>query len=335
MNQQAYQIIKDHLGSLRVFENEPLSKHTYFKIGGPAKLYFEAKTTNDLVSAIKIAIQTKTPFVVLGSGANVLVSDNGFNGLLIKNKSTKVALVGLKGTYTKQGKGIKNALISASSGTLMNQLARFTLDQGLEGLEFLLSVPGTVGGGLKINAHFKVEKNEFIGNRLVSASLINPKNGQMTNVDQPYFDFSYDFSKIQKTGEIVLEAVFKLDVATSKESLWQKAMENVKRRNEEQPIGVACSGCIFQNISDVDAKRVMTPNLTTSAGYIIQSLNLKGTKVGDAQISEKHANFILNIDNANATDVLKLINLVKEKARNTYGINLKEEIFYIGDFDVN
>ena len=89
MNQQAYQIIKDHLGSLRVFENEPLSKHTYFKIGGPAKLYFEAKTTDDLVSAIKIAIQTKTPFVVLGSGANVLVSDNGFNGLLIKNKSTK------------------------------------------------------------------------------------------------------------------------------------------------------------------------------------------------------------------------------------------------------
>ena len=335
MNQQAYQIIKDHLGSLRVFENEPLSKHTYFKIGGPAKLYFEAKTTNDLVSAIKIAIQTKTPFVVLGSGANVLVSDNGFNGLLIKNKSTTVALVGLKGTYTKQGKGIKNALISASSGTLMNQLARFTLDQGLEGLEFLLSVPGTVGGGLKINAHFKVEKNEFIGNRLVSASLINPKNGQMTNVDQPYFDFSYDFSKIQKTGEIVLEAVFKLDVATSKESLWQKAMENVKRRNEEQPIGVACSGCIFQNISDVDAKRVMTPNLTTSAGYIIQSLNLKGTKVGDAQISEKHANFILNIGTATATNVLKLINLVKEKARNTYGINLKEEIFYIGDFDVN
>ena len=311
MNQQAYQIIKDHLGPLRVFENEPLSKHTYFKIGGPAKLYFEAKTTDDLVSAIKIAIQTKTPFVVLGSGANVLVSDYGFNGLLIKNKSTKVALVGLKGTYTKQGKGIKNALISASSGTLMNQLARFTLDQGLEGLEFLLSVPGTVGGGLKINAHFKVEKNEFIGNRLVSASLINPKNGQMTNVDQPYFDFSYDFSKIQK------------------------AMENVKRRNEEQPIGVACSGCIFQNISDVDAKRIMTPNLTTSAGYIIQSLNLKGTKVGDAQISEKHANFILNIGTATATNVLKLINLVKEKARNTYGINLKEEIFYIGDFDVN
>src|SRR3990172_7797757 len=192
---QSLDQIKEVLGPLRVYENEPLSKHTYFKIGGPAKLYFEAKTTDDLVSAIKIAIQTKTPFVVLGSGANVLVSDYGFNGLLIKNKSTKVALV------------------------------------GLEGLEFLLSVPGTVGGGLKINAHFKVEKNEFIGNRLVSASLINPKNGQMTNVDQPYFDFSYDFSKIQKTGEIVLEAVFKLDVATSKESLWQKAMENVKRRN--------------------------------------------------------------------------------------------------------
>lgn len=332
MNQQAVQTIKDHLGQLRVYQNEPLSKHTYFKIGGSAALYFEAKSLDDLKGAIEIAIQTKTPFTVLGGGANVLVSDLGFDGLVIKNLVSEIKLVGVKGTYTKHGKGIKSALVWAASGSLMNQLARFTLDQGLEGLEFLLSVPGTVGAGIKINAHFEVEKNEFIGNRLVSASLINPDNAQVENVDQSYFNFSYDYSKIQETGEIVLEAVFRLDVATAKDILWQKAMENVRRRNEEQPVGIACSGCIFQNITQSDAKRIMAPNLTTSAGYIIESLNLKGTKIGDAQISEKHANFILNIGAATATDVLKLVNLVKEKAKNTYGINLKEEIFYIGDF---
>lgn len=335
MTQNQIEKIKESLGPLRVFENEPLAKHTYFKIGGPAKLYFEAKAAEDIKNAIKSAISAKIPFIVLGSGANVLISDSGFDGLVIRNQATGVKLVGLKGTYTRQGQGIKNALVLASSGTLMNQLARFTLDQGLKGLEFLLSVPGTVGAGIKINAHFEVEKDEFLGNRLVSCILIDPKSGEARNVDSTYFNFSYDHSKIQETGEIVLEAVFRLDVARSKEDLWQKAMDNVRRRNEEQPIGIACSGCIFQNIASENAKRIMTPNQTTSAGYVIESLNLKGTKIGGAQISEKHANFILNVNDANASDVIKLINLIKEKAKNTFGIDLKEEIFYIGDLGVN
>jgi len=168
---------------------------------------------------------------------------------------------------------------------------------------------------------------------VVTASLFNPKKGDFKNVDQAYFNFAYDSSKIQKTGEIVLEAVFRLNTASDKADLWQRAMDNVKRRNQEQPIGVACSGCIFRNISESDAKRLATPRLTTSTGYIIESLGLKGTKIGDAQISASHANFIINTGEAKAQDVLELINLIKEKAKNTYGLNLKEEIFYIGDFN--
>src|SRR3989304_1292419 len=172
-----YQIdyVKDILGPLRVYEDEPLLKHTYFKIGGPARLYFEARTVDDFRLALETAHKQKIPFVVLGGGANILVSDKGFDGLVIRNRAEGIKLVGVKGTINKHGKGIKNALVWSASGTLMNQLARFTVDQGLEGLEFLLSVPGTVGGGLKINAHFEVEKGEFIGNHLVSASLFNPK----------------------------------------------------------------------------------------------------------------------------------------------------------------
>lgn len=324
---------KNAIGPLRVFENEFLAKHTYFKIGGPARLFFEAKSLEDLRLAIKTAHDLNIPYVVLGSGANVLVSDSGFDGLVIKNKAQNLKLIGIKGTIDKTGTGIKSALISAESGTLMNQLARFTIDQGLSGLEFLLSVPGTVGGGLKINAHFEVEKNEFIGNHLVSASLFNPKTGNLENKPASYFEFDYDHSKIQETGEIVLEAVFKLDSQSTKEELWQKATEDVKRRNEEQPIGVACSGCIFRNISRQDAMRLASPNLTTSTGYVIESLGLKGTSIGDAQFSQKHANYILNNGNASAQDVLKLIKLAKEKAKSTYGLDLKEEIFLIGDFD--
>ncbi|OGE11140.1 UDP-N-acetylenolpyruvoylglucosamine reductase [Candidatus Curtissbacteria bacterium RIFCSPLOWO2_01_FULL_42_26] len=325
--------IKNMLGPLRVRDFEPLSNHTYFKIGGPARLFFEAKSVDDLKLAIETAIQTDTPFVVIGGGANVLISDKGFGGLVIKNQASGTKLIGIKGTYTKQGQGVKSALIWSASGTLMNQLARFSLDQGLEGLEFLLSVPGTVGGGVKINSHFEVEKGEFLGSRLASATLIDPKTARTKTVDQKYFDFSYDHSKIQETDEIVLEAVFRLDVSQNKEKLWQKAMDNVKRRNTEQPIGIACSGCIFRNIEHADAKRLATPNLTTSAGYIIDSLNLKGTKSGGAEISNHHANFILNTNQASASDVLKLIKLIKEKAKNTYGLDLEEEIFYVGDFD--
>lgn len=326
-----YEQLKQTLGPLRVYGNEPLSKHTYFKIGGNAKFFFFAKSVDDLKFALITAHDLQIPFVVIGGGANILVSDEGFEGLVIKNQGAQVKLVGIKGTIGKTGRGIKNAHVWASSGTLMNQLARFTVDQGLQGLEFLLSVPGTIGGGLKINAHFEVEKGEFIGERLVSATLFDPKTGSIKNVDKDYFQFSYDNSKIQKTREIVIEAVFKVDAADDKEKLWQKAMDDVKRRNEEQPVGIACSGCIFRNISKEDAIRLSTPNLTTSTGYVIEKLGLKGTKFGGAQISDKHANYILNINSATAQEVIKLINLVKAKALEEFNLILKEEIFYIGD----
>lgn len=324
--------LKNTLGPLRVFENESLSKHTYFKIGGPARIFFEAKNIDDLRLALKTATELKIPFVILGGGANVLVSDEGFGGLVIKNRADGIKLVGIKGIIDKRGKGIKSAQVWTASGTLMNQLARFTIDQGLEGLEFLLSVPGTVGGGLKINAHYEIDKGEFLGNKLTSAVLFDPKNGEEKSVKSKYFEFGYDKSKIQKTGEIVLEALFKLETIDDKSALWQKAMADVKRRNEQQPIGVSCSGCVFRNISDLDAKRLFTPNLTTSTGYIIEKLGLKGARLGGAQISEKHANYILNVNNATADDVLKLIHLIKQKAKENLSLELVEEIFYIGDF---
>lgn len=333
MNRVKIEEIKNIIGPLRVYENELLSKHTYFKIGGPATLFFEAKNTEDFILALQTAQKLKIPFVVLGGGANVLVSDKGFDGLVIKNRTDGVKLVGIKGTLGKNGTGINGALIWAASGTLMNRVARFTIDQNLEGLEFLLSVPGTVGGGLKINSHYEVEKDEFIGNSLASATLFDPNTGETKKVDQDYFEFSYDYSKIQETGEIVIDATFKVQSSKKQGNLWQKAMDDVKRRNEEQPIGIACSGCIFQNVSMKEAVRLSTPGLTTSTGYIIEKLGLKGKKIGGAQISTKHANYILNTNGSSAKDVIDLINLIKDRAKKEYNLDLKEEIFYIGNFN--
>lgn len=324
--------IKSVLNPSRILENEPLSKHTYFKIGGPARLFFEAKTAEDLKLALQTAYNVGIACTVLGGGANVLVSDEGFDGLVIKNRASGTKVVSIKGNVGKSGTGVKSAHVWAASGTLMNQLARFTLDQGLEGLEFLLSVPGTVGGGLKINAHFEVEKGEFLGQKLDTAALFDPKTGEVKTVKADYFEFSYDHSRIQETGEIVLEAIFKLERAKDQKALMQKAVEGVKRRNQEQPIGIACSGCTFRNISQSDAKRLKTPNGTTSTGYIIDSLGLKGTKIGGAEISAHHANFILNTADATASDVIRLIKIIKERVMEKYDIDLKEEIFYIGSF---
>src|SRR3989338_6109719 len=133
INQDQIDQIKDILGLLRVYENEPLKKHTYFKIGGPAKLFFEAKNVDDLKLALETAHSSKIPFVVLGGGANVLVSDKGFDGLVIKNRAEGVKLVGVKGTIKKQVQCINRALVWAPSETLLNQLPLFTINQGLEG----------------------------------------------------------------------------------------------------------------------------------------------------------------------------------------------------------
>lgn len=327
-----YQQFKQAVGELRVFENEPLAKYTYFKIGGPARIFFEAKSLDDLKLALSTAKKLSIPHMILGGGANVLISDKGFYGLVIKNRADGIKIAGLKGAINKVGTSIKTAYIVANSGTLMNQLARYTIDQGFQGLEFLLSVPGTVGGGLKINAHYQVEQNQFIGNQLTQATLFDSKSGKTKSVEAEYFEFGYDESKLQKTGEIVLDATFKVEAAENKETLWQTAMDGVKLRNAEQPVGVACSGCVFRNIDHMDAVRLATPNTTTSTGYIIESLGLKGTKIGDAQISEVHANYILNVGNAKASEVMELINLVKQKAKETYGLELHEEIFLIGSF---
>ena len=166
----------------------------------------------------------------------------------------------------------------------------------------------------------------------MSATLFDSKTGKINKVDHDYFNFDYDQSKIQQTGEIAIDATFKVESTGSKEALWEKATSDVKLRNEEQPLGTACSGCIFRNISPQDAKKLETPNLTTSTGYIIEKLGLKGKKIGGAQISTKHANYILNTNEASAKNVIDLINLIKDKAKNEYNLDLKEEIFLIGEF---
>lgn len=323
-----FQKLEDTLGKGKILQNESLAKHCTWRIGGPARYWFEAKTTEELIDAIKIAIEYEIPYFILGGGSNVLFGDKGFSGLIIKNCTSIIRVIGVRGRIQKEILDTE-VLVEAESGVMFNRLVRFSLDEGLSGLEPFLGQPGTVGGAVYINAH-SIKDNKFIGDFLTAAKIFN-QEGNICEVTKDYFYFSYDQSKIQKTKELVLSVVFKL-TRSQKEKVWEKASEAMSYRAETQPQGYASGGCTFRNISYAEALSVPTPNRIQSAGFLIDQCGLKGTAIGDAQISDKHANFIINKGKAKASDVLDLIELCKKKVKEKFGVTLQEEIVLVGDF---
>lgn len=314
----SYQKLIRELGPLRVRKNEPMSAHTTFKVGGPADLFFEAYSIEELIKVVKLCQKLKTPYFILGKGSNILVSDKGLSGLVIKNKSSQIKILRYKGQIEEGSPQEATVLIEADSGVGLNRLVRYTIEEGLSGLEVFLSIPGTVGGAVRINAHFRPERDEFIGNFVYKAKILDQK-GNVKEVTQDYFQFGYDKSILQKTGEILLSVEFILNKVFDKKFLWKKAQEAVEYRKLRQPMGLACAGCVFKN-----------PQKFRGAGFLIDQAGLKGIQIGGAKISEKHANFIVNVDGATARDVVELIKLCKRRVKDIFGINLKEEIEYIG-----
>lgn len=316
------QLIKT-LGESRVTLSEPLAIHTTMKIGGPAEIFFIARSREELVKAIKAAIENKIEYTILGGGTNVIMSDKGIAGLVIKNLSRQIKIIGRSGQIGSGKVKLKGANIAVDSGVLVNHLVRYTLNEGLAGLEHFLGQPGTVGGAVYINAH-NMNKGVFFGDYIIGGQIITRK-GEIKDVDAKYFQFGYDKSSIQHSGDTVLSVNLALEFG-DKEELWQKAREAMAYRQRTQPLGIPSSGCIFRNISKADAFRLGTPNYTCSAGYLLDKAGLKGYRIGGAKFSEKHANFILNIDKASSKDVLSLIAMAKEKVKDKFGVDLQEEV---------
>lgn len=329
----SYKKIIDTLGQNRVLTNEPLSKYSTFSLGGPADLFYKALTTAELVKAITTVRACEIPFFIMGGGTNLLIGDKGFRGLVIKNETKSIKLVGAWGKFnsrnTDKSTRVNTVYIEVDSGVGVNRLVRFTLDQGFSGLEPFLGQPGSVGGAVYINAH-NMHLGKFIGEKVFSAKILKPAN-EVANVPFSYFKFGYDKSVLQKTGEIVLSVIFKL-AAGDKNSLWEKAQEEFDYRRKTQPAGVYTSGCTFRNISESEAVRIATPNYTKSAGYLIESVGLKNYQIGGAKFSQEHANFIVHSGGATASNVLELIRKAQKSIKDKYAINLVEEIVLVGEF---
>ncbi len=322
-----YPQLQRALGS-RLKEHEPLARYTTYKIGGPADYFFEATTVEELVKAIVEGRKAKAPIVILGGGTNVLIGDNGVRGLVIKNSTRAISVQGVKGQVAR-GTSKRLVFVVSDSGVLMNRLVRFTLDEGLAGLEMHLGLPGSVGGAVYMNSKW-THPEGYVGDAIYQAEVLTPSNERKL-VPQSYFTFGYDTSTIQTSGDIVLRVVFALR-ADSKERLWQIANESIHYRRETQPQGVLSAGCAFRNISLPEAIRAATPDYTTSAGFLIDKAGLKGTAVGDAQISPVHANFIVNRGKATARDVVELLERAKDQVKRQFGVTLVEEIVRVGEF---
>lgn len=318
--------LEEVFGQNRVRQNESMSLHTTFKIGGPAQYYVDIDKIEDLVKTVRVANKLEIPFFVVGGGSNMIVSDEGIKGLVVKNNCRRFEMMKMSGRVKNKKIDVDKALLHVESGVIMNQLVRFTIDEGFEGLEYQLGLPGTVGGAIFMNSNFP-KKGVYVGDCLYRAELIT-RDGELKQVDKSYFHFAYDKSILQETGEILLSVIFQLS-NSDKKILWEKGMEALNYRTATQPKG-ASAGCTFRNISIVEAVTIPTPDRITSAGYLIDKAGLKGKRLGDAMISDMHANFILNMGKARAQDVVGLVKLIKSEVFKKFGVHLSLEVRTIG-----
>jgi len=286
-------------------KNVLLKNHTSFKIGGRALYFLEAKTKPEIISAIYLAENKNWPFFILGQGSNVLVSDQGFKGLIIKIKNQKLKI-------KKQNQKFK--ILEVESGTSLPKLVNFAAQNGLAGLEWAVGIPGTVGGAIYGNAGaFGKSMADLIKEVEVLDEKFKIK--KYKNYD---CKFSYRESIFKrKANLIILSAKIKLK-KEKKAKIKKKMKEYLAFRKKTQPLSFPSAGSIFKN----------PPG--KSAAVLIEKAGLKGKKIGQAQISKKHANFIINLGGAQAWQVKKLIDLVKSKVKQKFGIDLKEEIRYLG-----
>jgi len=326
-------ILKSYLehicGTDAVQENLPLSKRTTFKIGGPARFFVTVRTKQTLVKLISALNYIEYPYRIIGAGSNLLVSDRGFNGVIIKNAFREIVQNG--------------NFIYADAGASLAALAKFARDRNLRGLEFAATIPGTIGGAIYMNAGAHGSSISDIVAMVdvleTSGEMISPA---IISLDARACKFAYRKSLFMRRRDLIITgAYFFLSPGNPAQIA---ALENQYRdhRRQTQPREPS-AGSVFRNpnISNqrspfnkggvAQRAAAVFDDEVVPAAKLIDQLGLKGTRIGDAAISEKHANFIVNMGTATASDVKKLIRLVKKRVRDAHRIVLKAEIEFLGD----
>jgi UDP-N-acetylmuramate dehydrogenase len=281
---------------------EPLSRHTTFRIGGPAALFVECATVSDLALALAVLAEEDVDWTVLGKGSNILVSDSGYDG----------AVLVLGRDFKRHA--LEEDHLRTGAAVVLAAVVQDAFKMGVSGLEFAVGIPGTVGGALAMNAG---TRDEWIGSIVESVTLFEPGRG-LASMRGPEVAWDYRRSGLAGRG-IVVEAV--LRVTRSDEVGIRRAMEaSLRRRKRTQPLSALSAGSVFVNPEG------------DSAGRLIEAAGLKGFRIGGAAVSEMHANFIVNVGGATADDVVALIHLIRETVGEANGIELRPEIRFLGTF---
>ncbi len=307
-NNIIFELLSKFLSHEQILKSEPMKNHTSFKIGGNADFLVLPNSISQIQEAISICQQNNINYYVIGNGSNLLVSDSGFDGVIIK--------------ISKNFKGIEfgeennKRELSVKAGTLLSLVAKKAYENSLTGLEFASGIPGTIGGGVCMNAGaYGSELKDIITHVIV----LNTKSNQIVKLSNKECNFEYRNSEILKKGLIVLEVILNLNHA-EKSDISATMKEFNRQRTEKQPVNLPSAGSTFKRPLD------------NFAGKLIMDAGLRGYTIGGASISEKHCGFIVNDNNATCEDVLSLINLARTKVKDEFNILLEEEVRIIGKF---
>lgn len=287
-----------------VYVDEPMSRHTTFRIGGPADYFIHPQSREEVREIVRLCTEKKLDYYILGNGSNLLVSDAGFRGVMIQ-------------IYQNMSRvRAEKQRLFVQAGALLSQTAKTAAEEGLTGLEFAAGIPGTVGGAVTMNAGaYGGEMKE-----ITEAVTVLDREGKIRRLKRNELEFGYRKSAISKYGYIVLEAELLLQ-AGDREQILEKIEDLCRKRKEKQPLEFASAGSTFKRPEGY------------YAGKLIMDAGLCGFSIGDAQISEKHCGFLINKGNATASEVMALISHVRIKVKELFGVELEPEVKLLGDFE--
>ena len=295
------ELLNKKFPEMEVLKNESMKKHTSFKIGGNAEIYAKANTLDEIKYALELCQTNNIPLNVVGNGSNLLVNDEGIKGLVLK-----ICLDYINIEYTHE----EDAIVTVGSGVLLAKLAQVLLKESISGFEFASGIPGTIGGAIRMNAGaYGTEFKDIV----IETKALN-KKGEIIIFSNEEQEFKYRSSLFKNKEYIVIETKLKLKKVKNWDTIKEKMDEYKESRREKQPIEFPSAGSTFKRGEDfITAK-------------LIDECGLKGYQIGGAQVSIKHAGFIINVGNATAKDVLKLVEVVKNKVFEKFGKNIELEI---------
>ncbi|MCR5848101.1 MAG: UDP-N-acetylmuramate dehydrogenase [Lachnospiraceae bacterium] len=296
------------LGDEKVRFDEPLKNHTSFKTGGPADVLVNVANVDELIKTIEYAKEENLKFFLLGNGSNVLASDDGFRGIVIK----------LDGEFNDAS--VSGDTVSAGAGITLSKLAGLAMNSSLSGLEFASGIPGTLGGALFMNAGAYGGEMKQVVTEVTVLSLEETTEFKILTLSNEEMDFGYRHSILKEKNYIALGSKLKLQKG-DKETIGEYMRELSLKRKEKQPLEFPSAGSTFKRPEGY------------FAGKLIEDCGLGGYTIGGAQVSEKHKGFVINKGNATASDVKDLIKHVIETVRNETGVTLEPEVLFLGKFD--